>query len=232
MRFNPYTLVWGLIERVTHLDILATMGIAGIANFIILMTGLFFFVSDKFKSRSLPTYVAFTMVWVWGSGYGYSNAYHLETLLVTLPYASIFAFGLSLNALYFLNRYVSRGRSSDLLLYALISGLAFLSHPVTGFFCYLAALGLLLENGDWRRVFFLQWVPLLALGAALVWPYFSFWDLFTRNAVTAELRSPLFRGKSSRWDRRCWAFRSSCYTHSTKSEALSFTDSSSVRFST
>ena len=191
-RFNPYTLFWGLIKQATRLDIFTTMGLAGITNFVIFMTGLFLFVSDKFKNRSLPVYAFLTMLWVWGSGYGHSNAYHLEMLLITLPYASFFAFGLSLNALYFLNRYITGSRWHDLLFYAATSALAFVSHPVTGCFCYLAALAVLLENGNWKTLISLQGVPLLALGGALLWPYFSYWDLFTKNSVITTLRSPLF----------------------------------------
>ncbi|OGD18926.1 MAG: hypothetical protein A2W03_13805 [Candidatus Aminicenantes bacterium RBG_16_63_16] len=191
-RLNPHTLLWGLVKKLTRLDIFTTMGLAGLANFILLAAGLYLFISGKFKSRSLPIYVFFIMIWVWGSGYGHSNAYNLETLLVTLPLTSVFAFGLSLMALHFLDRYLALNRRNDLFLYAVISALAFVSHPVTGSFCYVAALGLLLEAGNWRRAIILQCIPLVALGGALLWPYFSYWDLFTKNLVIEESRSPLF----------------------------------------
>ncbi len=194
-RFHPYTLFWGLFKRATGLDIFATMGLAGIANYLLFMAGLFLFISDRFKSRSFPMLVFLIMLWVWGSGYAQANAYHLKMFLITLPYVGFFAFGASLIALYFLNRFCERGTGRSLLFYALISVLAFVTHPITGLFCYIASLALLLEARKWKALFFLQSVPLLALGASLLWPYFRYGEIFTRNAATSAPASPLFQNQ-------------------------------------
>lgn len=194
-RFHPYTLFWGLFKRTTGLGIFPTMGLAGIVNYLIFMVGLYFFVSDKFKSRSLPILTFLTMLWVWGYGYSQANAYHLEMFLVTLPYVGFFAFALSLNALYFLNRFCAGNKGRDLSLYAILSIVAFVTHPITGLFCYAASFALLVECRKWRKLIVLQSIPLLAMGSSLLWPYFSYWDLFTKNAVTSSFPSPLFQNQ-------------------------------------
>ncbi len=177
-RFVPYTLFWGFFKRVTHLGIFTTMVIAGLINYFIFIIGLYQFVSKQFKNDSLPTYALLTLLLVWGSGINWASAYHLEFFLLSLSYVGFFAFGVSLYALYYLNRYCEENRWHTLLFYSLLSVITFVTHPHTGAFCFVAALALLLAYGNLRRALFLQGVPLLALGACLIWPYFSYWDLF------------------------------------------------------
>jgi hypothetical protein len=196
-RFNPYTLFWGILKRVTGMEIFSTMVIAGLVNYLIFSVGLFLFVSDKFGSRSLPLLTFVIMLWVWETGYIYANAYHLYAFLITLPYVGVFAFALTLNSLYFLNRFCTEGKKRDLLFYIVLSVVVFITHPITGLFCYATSSALLMEFKQWKRLLILQGIPLFALGCSLLWPYFSYADLFTKNAVTSAVQSPLFHNQIS-----------------------------------
>lgn len=191
-RFNPYTLFWGIFKRITNTGIFTTMGIAGFVNYIIFILGLYFFLSRKFKSRSLPTYAFLAMLLIWGIGYRHANAYHLNLFLITLPYIGFFAFGLSFNALFFLSRYNEEKRKLDLFLYSLLAVIAFITHPLTGAFCFAAATAILLTERNLKSLLIIPIVPLLALVISFTWPYFSYWSLFTQNSNPPLRKSPLF----------------------------------------
>ena len=177
-RFVPYTVFWGLFKRLTGLGIFPTMALAAAANYWLFVFGLYRFVSRQFKSESLPSFLLVTMLLVWGKGYQYASAYHLEMFLVTSPYVGFFSFGLSLLALSYLTAYCDNGAWRNLVLYAVFSIIGFVTHAPAGVFCYVTAGAVLLARGNVRRLVLMQGVPLLALGACLVWPYFSFLDLF------------------------------------------------------
>lgn len=191
-RFSPYTLFWGVFKKITGLGIFACLGIAAILNYLLFILGLYLFVTSQFRRRSLPTLTFLSMLLIWGSGYAHANAYHLEKFLDTLPYVSTFTFGLSLNALFFLNRYCKTSKKLDLFIYCFLSILAFVTHPITGSFCFVVTLAKLIDDGNLKKMLFLQSAPLFALGASLIWPYFSYWDVFTKNSVTTLYKSPLF----------------------------------------
>jgi hypothetical protein len=182
---------------ITGLGILATMGIAGLTNFFIFVFGLYRFVYKQFNSRSLPAYVLFAMLVIWGTGYNWANAYHLEMFLTCLPYVGFFAFAVGFHALYYLNCYCENNRWRDLLLYTLLSVMAFVTHPITGAFCFVGALSLLLKYMVFKRTLLLQGVPLLALVVCLIWPYFNYWDVFTRGTTNNWFETPLFSNQVS-----------------------------------
>ena len=194
-RFVPYTLFWGLFKRLTGLGIFAVMGLAAVTNYWLLVFGLYRFVSRQFKSESLPSFVLVTMVLVWGRGYPWANAYHLQMFLITAPYVGFFGFGLSLLALSFLVSYCDDGRWRDLVLYAVLSVVAFVTHALAGAFCYVTAFAVLLARGNVRRLLLMQGVPLLALAVFLVWPYFSFLDLLVKGTGEGTFAKLLARGQ-------------------------------------
>ena len=187
-RFVPYTVFWGLFERATGLGIFTTMGIAGLVNYALFAFGLYRFASRQFRSGPLPVVLLATMLLVWGRGYEHANAYHLDMFLIGLPYVAFFSFGVSLLALSYLVAFCDNGRWRNAALYAAASIVGFLSHPVTGVFCYVAALALLISRGTLRRAVLLQAVPVAAVLVALVWPWFDYSHLFLRGTGIANLR--------------------------------------------
>ena len=194
-RFVPYTVFWGLFKRITRLGIFATMGIAGLVNYFIFAVGLYRFISKQFKMDSLPTYTFLTMLLLWGRGYGWANAYHMEMFFISLPYVGFFAFGLSMHALYYISCYCEDDRWQALFVYSLLSVIVFVTHPITGAFCYVAASAILLACGDLKKTVLLQFIPLVAFGLCLLWPYFSYWEVFTKGTGQTWFQSALFSGR-------------------------------------
>ena len=195
-RFVPYTMIWGLFKNITHLNIFTTMGIAAVTNYFIFIVGLYRFVSKQFKNDSLPVYTFFVMLLIWGTGYGWANAYRLEMFLINLPYVGFFNFGLSLNALYYLVCYCEKNKRYDLLLYSLLSIIAFNNHTISGLFCFVAAFAVLLTNVNFKKLILLQSIPLLAFGISLFWPYFSYWDIFIKGTTEVWFKTRLFSHQS------------------------------------
>jgi hypothetical protein len=191
-RFTPYTLLWGAVMKMTGLSVFTVMGMAALANFLLLASGLYRFVLRQFRREALPMYALFTMLWVWGAGYAWANAYQLEQLLVTLSYAGLFTFAVSFHALASLRFFCDTGRWRHLTAYAILSALAFVTHPITALFCFASALAMLLAEGGIARALLLQAVPLLALAAALAWPYFNYWDVLTKGSSESWFQTPLF----------------------------------------
>jgi hypothetical protein len=192
LRFTPYTLLWGIVQRLTGLATLTTMGVAGVTNALIFFAGLYRLLAHHFASRSLPAYMLVVMLLVWGAGYGWANAYHLESFLLQLPYVGFFAFAVTLHALHHLDQFLSGRRRSNVVAYGTLSALVFLTHPITGAFCFIGAIAMLLEAGGLTRLLRFQSVPLIALTASLLWPYFDYREVFFRGVTESWFKSALF----------------------------------------
>jgi hypothetical protein len=195
-RFTPFTVLWGAFMKATGLDLSTVMGTCGLVNFLLLVSGIYRFVRLQFRRERLPVYVLLTMLWVWGTGYHRSNEYYLDFLLMVLPYRGTFAFALCFHALASLRRYCDETRWNQLALYTALSVIVFITHPITPLFGFASALAMLLADGDIRRALLLQAIPAVAFGAALVWPYFDFWNLLALGTTEHWFQTPLFSGRT------------------------------------
>ena len=193
-RFTPFTLFWGGVMK-SGLGIFAVMAFAGIGNYLLFVTGLYRFVRGEFRSLTLPVYVLIVMLVVWGTGYGQANAYQLRIFLEQLPYVGLFTYGVSFHALAFLRRYLIGKRWQDLSGYAVLMIVAFITHPITAAFGFTAALAMLFVERNWQQFVLMQAVPLIAVAAALAWPYFDYWTVLTRGSSEAWFDAPLFRNQ-------------------------------------
>jgi len=193
-RFTPFTLFWGLVMKL-GLNIFATMALAGIANYLLFVTGLFQFLWGEFRSRTLPVYVLIVMLVVWGTGYGQANAYQLRVFFEDLPYVGFFTYGVCFHALAYLRRHLSDQRWEDLAWYTVLMCIAFVTHPITAAFGFTAAAAMLMADGNWSRLVLMQAVPLLALAAAFMWPYFDYWTVLTKGSSEAWFDAPLFHNQ-------------------------------------
>jgi len=193
-RIVPYTVLWGLAERWTGLDNFPIIIFAGIVNYLLFAGGLYLFAVFRYRDRKLPLYLLLVMLFVWGTGIHWANAYQLEAFLVHLQYVGFFAFAISFWGIAGLDRYLRKGKWPGLLAYGLISALAFLTHPVTGLFCYAAGLALALSSGlrYWKRTLLLQLVPVAGFLLTFAWPYFRYLDVFFKGTHVDWLAEPFF----------------------------------------
>ena len=193
-RFTPYVLFWGALSRVTGWGLFTVVGLAGVVNYILFVTGLAHWITAEFKQPRLVLFLFVTMIVVWGTGYSYANAYQLRLFLASLAYVGAFTYGLCFHALGFLRKYMDSSSWSPLLAYTLLSILAFVTHPLTALFLYVAAVAMLLSENRWKRTILLQLVPLISFGVSLFWPYFDYWTVLTKGSSESWYPGALFHG--------------------------------------
>ena len=191
-RFVPYTVFWGVVKRISGLGIFTLLGIIAIVNYLIFIRGLYLFVSTKFKDKILPNYTLLVILFVWGTGFGWTNQYNLETFLISQALTGYFAFALGLNALYYLIKYLDNKSIKDLTIYSVLSIIIFITHPITSAFLFVFAISLIYEYHDFKKLALLQIVPLIAFILSLFWPYFNYWDVFTKGSIEKWYVTPVY----------------------------------------
>ncbi len=195
-RFVPYTVFWGIIQRITGLDIFTLLGIIAIVNYFIFIRGLYLFVSTKFKDKLLPLYTLLVVLIVWGTGFDW-NEFKLSSFLNSQAVTGYFALALGLNALFYLLKYIEQKRINYLVIYFILSVIIFISHPITSIFLFVLAFSIILESNNFKELFILQIVPIVAFAISLLWPYFSYWDVFTKGTSGHWFRTPLYSNQIS-----------------------------------
>jgi hypothetical protein len=185
-RFTPYVVFWGAVTHFTGLDLFIVIGLAGVVNFILFVTGLARWITWQTKEGRLALFLLVSMLVVCGTGYEYAQAYQFGFFLASLAYVGTFAYGISFHALAFLRKFMHTRQKSSLIAYGLLSVLSFVTHPVTAAFQFVAALAMLLTVNDRKQTVLMQLVPVICLAAALIWPYFDYWTV-------------LFKGSSDKW---------------------------------
>jgi hypothetical protein len=194
-RFTPFTLLWGALMKATGLGLFSVIALAGLTNYFLFVTGLWRFVRLQFRSRDLPACVLLCMLFVWGREYGQANEYQLGMFLLTLPYVAVFAYGCTFHALAALRSFLDTRRFRHLALYAVLAAVAFLTHPITGAFLFLAALVLVRTQSGWRLTAALQIVPLAVVIVSRLWPYFDYWAVLRQGSTESWFESPMSKAQ-------------------------------------
>jgi hypothetical protein len=194
-RFTPFVLLWGWAMRVTGLQLFTIVGLAGIANYILFVTGLAHWLTRQTREPKFALLAFIIMLTVWGTGYIYANAYQIGFFLASLAYVGTFAYGLCFHALAYLDKYLTGRSRGSIIAYTLLSVLGFLSHPITTAFQFVAAVAILLPDKNWKRLIWMQVVPLVCLGAALLWPYFNYWTVLFKGSTENWFPAALFKGQ-------------------------------------
>ncbi|MCB1060932.1 MAG: hypothetical protein KDB65_11920 [Calditrichaeota bacterium] len=185
-RFTPYTVVWGVVDKLSGLELFTTVAIAGLFNLLLFLTGLSRVVRTLTGDRNAFLWIVPVMLIGWGHGYGEANGYQAELFFASLPYVGMFTYGLCFHGIAELNRYLESGARSGLVAYALIGIAAFLTHPITAMMLFVGAFAWAATRTKFSNLLLLQIVPLIALASSWLWPYFDYPTL-------------LFRGTSEDW---------------------------------
>ncbi|MBL0062080.1 MAG: hypothetical protein IPP40_11540 [bacterium] len=125
-RFTPYVIFWGAVMKATGTSVFTMIKVTALANFLLFATGLTRFITAQFGDKRLATILIPVMLWIWGTGYGQANAYHLWFFFFSLPYVAIFAYGMGFHALAELALYLTNGQRTHVVLFAALSTLVFL----------------------------------------------------------------------------------------------------------
>jgi len=187
-RFTPYTLLWGLFMRYSGLSLASILLLAACVNVTLWVSGLYRLAIRLCPAQPLlPLVVLLSMLFVWGVGYDWTNAYHMYMFVFTAPYRGTFVFALCLHALAALAK-----KTPNIPLYACLSILGFVCHPVVGTFAFIGGWGLAWKSFDWKAFSLLQGVPVCALVIALIWPYFSYTEVFFSGTTKVWFQSDLY----------------------------------------
>jgi hypothetical protein len=180
---SPYHWIAALLSKYSSLGVINTLSILGILNFCLFIFGLKVFIQGfEVKSPRFTCFYALLFIlFLWGNEpWGFSGFFHFELIADILPYPSTFTTALSLIGLG-IGFQLLRSRSfAQYILLILISTVVLLSHPLT--FIFLAS-GLLCQTLTSREIFstFTKRVAVfvLAIGIAMLWPYYSIFELLT-----------------------------------------------------
>jgi hypothetical protein len=177
--YSPYALVVAIISRLTGIDVIGALSVAGIFNLLFFLLSLKLFVSLLFpeQAEGVSFYTLLFTLLLWGremTPWDWSGFFHLKTLGYVIPYPSTFTIALvfstlSMNILLLRNR--NRFWYLPILIFSII---VLLSHPLSFIVLSVGLLVTSLGIGlrplyDFLTALFLLLSVLLL---ALFWPYY------------------------------------------------------------
>ena len=183
---TPYHLFWALAARTFGVEPVAVLPVAAGCNAALLLWAMRRLGRWLAGTASAAPVYALTLLLFWYAPWSWSGFHALGLLPIMASYPYWFALPLALGVL------ASVGVRSSLAVVALAAlavPLVFLCHPLTGaYLCGALVLKALLgapDAGLRERARILS--PVLALPAALLWPYFPVWDAIAASPDYAAL---------------------------------------------
>jgi len=173
--YYPYCLLTAATAKLLSLAPQEVLAYMGVLNLVLLFVGLLCFTKKFSKERFAPLLALLSILFLWGeTPWDWSNFYHWNVLFYNASYSSIFAFGLSLIALSYLDY---------LLVFVPIMALVLLTHPITFIFPFIVSLtrlrtGLVI---GYLLIFLLAWV----------WPYFPLSQLLIEGRYLSDPNAEL-----------------------------------------
>ncbi len=195
-RFVPHIVFWGVFQKLFHIDVYQTLVWMSVVHLLILCFGIYLFFSNYFVNKRMPFYVFLSMLFLWGTGFNWSNAYKFEVLVESTGLASTLSFALIFLGLYCLIRYFISFKSIFYILFFILGVSSFITHPITGTFYFLTSFVLCFEYFSWRHMIMVILVPTTTFFLIRLWPYFNHWDvLFIGTGSSWIDFTPLFENQ-------------------------------------
>jgi len=146
------------------------MALAGIVNVGVFLCGLAFLASRFGPVGVTAPCFLLVMLFMWGTGYGWSNEYYLSILPGVGPFPSTLAWGVSFFAFGLLHTWARRGGAARLGGATLLGTAAAAIHPLTALMFTLSfpALWVWFGRVPWRKRWAVLVYPCAALALALV----------------------------------------------------------------
>ena len=161
--------------RVTGISGADVMALAGIVNVAVLLCGIAFMASCVGRTAAASVCLLAAMLFMWGSGFGWSNEYYLAILPEVGPYPSTLAWGLSLIAFGLVHTWSRRGGALRLAGAVALGMTVTVVHPLTALMFALSfpVLWVWMGRTSWRRRWTVLLYPALALAPFLAWGAFN-----------------------------------------------------------
>jgi hypothetical protein len=192
-RYIPPYFLLALLGSVLGLDAIELMAISAVVNYILVAVGLYLFAMIYFRNPWAPVTAFVVLFACWGVPWIWSNLYELRSFFMTAAYPSTFVLGLSLIS-FWLTLSFMRGRVGffmGLLGLLVLSAVMFLSHALTGVFAIAGCCLLALTDED-TPLGLRSLVTAVMLGGtllAVVWPWFSVWDVILASSNSVDDRT-------------------------------------------
>jgi hypothetical protein len=177
MRFVPSFFVLAGIAGIFHLTAFQALGLGGLLNLGLLLTGIYLFTKAYFKSEWAPVWGLVILLTSWGAVLPFSGFYPLRCLFFVVSYPSIFVLALALITLWLAVQILRREFTSRWGHFALavLTPVMLISHITFGVFAFISVCLLaIFEPGVARS---LRFKVLLSVSSGLflpfLWPYFS-----------------------------------------------------------
>jgi hypothetical protein len=178
---SPYTWVVGAVSRVTGADGVTVLAIAGLANLVLLLGGLYRLVTTLTSRWLAPTLALVFTLFAWGfPPWRWAGFFNANSIGTVLPLGSTFAAALALLALSATLRWLRSGARGELVLVGGAIPLIITCHPFTATWTAAVGLGFVVAAADRtnrRRVVAVAAVAAAAGLLALAWPFYPVAEL-------------------------------------------------------
>ena len=178
--FSPYSLLVALFSRLTHLSVVTSLNIAGIANLVLFLVALRLFVRKVVPRKHADYYALLFILFLWGpNAWFFSSFLHFDVLGLVASYPSTFVKGVVLLALWAYTNYLERNDTRWIAPVVLAASVVILTHPVDAVFLGigLVALSFTRSDGDGGKVLVAVTIIAGSFILAVMWPYFSLREL-------------------------------------------------------
>ena len=175
-RFNPHFLWLALVGRLASFDPLDTMALAAVVNTLLLVTGIYLFSKEYFRSSLAPLVALIVWFGSWRDAPHFSNVYKLSVYFSVAGYPSTAALAVMLFGLTAVVRALRSERDRPALwaLSAFAWAYVYITHPLTAMLALTAAGLLALTEPVVARARRLWILGSLVAGILLasLWPYY------------------------------------------------------------
>jgi hypothetical protein len=199
---SPYAFVLGATVRVTSLDAVTVLTVAGIANLVLLLFAIRRFVQLVSSAEFAPVLSLLFVLTAWGIGpWRWSGFFSLNSLGTVLPLSSTFASAVGLLTIVALCTWLRHGDRRQLIAVAVGGVLVVLCHPLTATWVALVGLGFVISEmrpSNLRRRFALGAVVVCAGLIAAVWPFFSIIRTLQKSESFDATNAALYHGVAQR----------------------------------
>lgn len=193
---SPYTLLLGLVVRVTGAHVRDVLSVAALANLVLLLVGLHLFVRRFSAAALAPFWSLLATLFLWGiDPWRWSGYLNANSIGFGLPYPSMFAFAVMLLGLSALHDVLERPRPGRLAVLALSGAAVVLTHPFTGVAMVVAAAAIMvgrLRSIPARVVVGLMAAAAAAAALALLWPHYPLLDVLDEAPVYDRVHGRLY----------------------------------------
>jgi len=174
VRYTPYTVMGALLITILGIDTFTAYYLLSTFNLLLFLSGFFLFVRTRFNDEKMPIYSLLTLIFFWGADYVHASDFHLNSIIYGSGNPSFFVFGLSLWALYLIERTL-KGRLMYLPLILILTTIILVSHPLTFVFYITSAFWAITLNIESKKRIRMIVASIILCGAllSLLNPYYS-----------------------------------------------------------